>query len=206
MSQQTLAVRQPSKADRLSLRAEASRKAIHMASALIPALVWVLPREGSIAILGLGAAIAVMVEVARRYSRPFRLVFLRMTRGMLRDREREGVSGATWMAIAYLAAVLLFPLPVAVVAMLYNAFGDGLAAIIGKRFGRLRVAGGKSLEGAAAGFAANFVAGLAVPGIPVVAAATGGAAAAILELLPIPIDDNLVVTLGGGAALWMMMG
>lgn len=196
----------PASRDRLTLRAEGYRKVIHVASAALPALVWILPRPAALALLGATAGAALAIEAARRYIRPFRYAFLRGTRYLLRARERAGLSGATWMAIAYLVAAIVFPLPVAVAAMLYNAFGDGLAAMVGKRWGRHRIPGGKSIEGAAAGFAANFFVGLAVPGIPLPAALIGGAAAALLEILPIPIDDNVVVTLGGGVVLWAVLG
>ena len=52
----------------------------------------------------------------------------------------------------------------------------------------------------------NLGIGLAIPGIPLFAAIVGAAAAATLELLPIPLDDNLSVTLGGAAALRVAMG
>ena len=192
--------------DGLSLRAEGQRKVIHLASAVIPVLVWVLPRPASIGLLGAIVATALAVEVARRFVPSIRDIFLRLTGGLLRTTERTDLSGATWMAIAYLVAVVVFPLPVAVAAMLYNAFGDGLAAVVGKRWGRHRVPGGKSLEGAGAGFAANLLVGLAIPGISPLAAVIGGGGTALLELLPIPVNDNLVVTIGGGALVWMALG
>ena len=49
--------------------------------------------------------------------------FLRLTRTMLRPHERRGLAGATYMAVAYAAAVLFFPKPIAVMAMLFNGFG-----------------------------------------------------------------------------------
>lgn len=191
--------------DRLRFGSEVRRKAIHVASAAIPILVWFLPREYGIAILLLSVTAALGIEWARREVRAVRYVFLTQTRGLLRNRERHGISGATFMAIGYLAAVALFPRPIAVAAMLYNAFGDALAAVVGTRWGRHRIRGGKSLEGAGAGFLINVAVGTAVPGIPIVAALVGGAIAALLELLPIPIDDNLSVTIGGGLGLWLGM-
>lgn len=196
----------PAASDGLTFRAEGYRKVIHLASAVLPALVWVLPRPAAIALLGVIAATALLIECARRFIPAVRERFLRLTGSLLRSRELSGLSGATWMAIAYLIAVVIFPRPVAVAAMLFNVFGDGLAALVGKRWGRHRVPGGKSLEGAAAGFSANLVVGLTIPGISAPAALIGGAGAALLELLPIPINDNLVVTIGGGALVWIAMG
>jgi dolichol kinase len=131
--------------------------------------------------------------------------FLRVTRTMLRPHERTRLAGATHMAIAYLLALVLFPRPIAVVAMLYNGLGDATAALVGKRWGRHRAHWGKSWEGAGAGLAVNLCVGLVVPGILLPAAISGAFTAALLELLPVPLDDNPRVTLGGGAAAWLVM-
>jgi hypothetical protein len=45
--------------------------------------------------------------------------------------------------------------------------------------------------------------GLLLPGFPLPAALLGALAAATLEFLPIPVDDNLRVTLGGAAFAWL---
>jgi len=183
------------------VRREIARKLIHVASVAVPLLVWFAPRALAIVVL-LGAAIAALgVEVLRRRQRGARYLFLRHTRTMLRPRERHGLTGATWMAIAYAGAVVLFPTPVAVAAMLYNGLGDAAAALVGKRWGRRRTRSGKSWEGAGAMAVVGFAAGAAIPGLSLAAAALGAIGAALLELADLPPDDNLWVTLGGGAFL-----
>jgi len=183
------------------LRREIARKLIHIASVAVPLLVWFAPRALAMAVL-LGAAIVALgVEVLRRRHRGARYLFLRHTRTMLRTRERRTLTGATWMAIAYAGAVVLFPTPVAVAAMLYNGLGDATAALVGKRWGRRRTRSGKSWEGAGAMAVVGFAAGAAIPGLALAAAALGAIGAALLELADLPPDDNLWVTLGGGAVL-----
>jgi dolichol kinase len=187
------------------MQRETARKSIHVASAVVPVGVWLAPRPLAVAALLGIAAVALLVEAARRYSRPVRYAFLRRTRTMLRSRERRGLSGATWMALAYAAAIVLFPTPIAVAAMLFAALGDGAAALAGRRWGRHRLRGGKSWEGFAAGLAVNCAVAVAVAslaaGVPLPAALAGAAAAAVVELLPLPVDDNVLVTLAGGAAM-----
>jgi dolichol kinase len=186
----------------LSVRRELYRKSIHVASVAVPLLVWVLPRGPGLGLLGAAVAVALTVEWARFRLRWARYHFLRATRLLLRPHERTSIAGATHMAIAYLLALLLFPKPIAIAAMLYNGLGDAAAALVGKRWGRHRVRWGKSWEGASAALAVNLAVGALVPGIPIAAAVAGGFAAALLEFLPLPIDDNPRVTLGGGAAAW----
>lgn len=190
------------------LRRELVRKSIHLATAVVPAAVWVLPRGAAIALLVGAVGAAFTIEWARRRVPWVRYRFLRGTRVVLRGHERHGLAGATHMAIAYLLALLLFPKGVAVVAMLYNAFGDAAAAIVGRRWGRHRLSWGKSWEGATAALGINLAVGLLVPGIGLAGAVVGAIAAAALEFLPLPLDDNLRITLGGGLALWagMMIG
>lgn len=185
------------------LRREASRKAFHLASVLIPLTVWLVPRSIALSALLALAVLAVAVDLARLRLRGPRYYFLRYTRTMLRHHERNGLAGATYMAVAYAGALLLFPTPVAVAAMLYNGLGDAAAALVGRRFGRHRISTGKSWEGFAAALVVTLLVGLGVPGVGVAGAVLGALAAATLEFLPLPVDDNLRVTLGGGAFAWL---
>lgn len=184
---------------------ELARKAIHLSSAVLPLGVWMVPREAAIAVLVPLAAVAVAADVTRLRWRPARYRFLRHLRPMLRHHERRGFTGATYMVAAYALAVLLFPKPVAVAAMLFNGLGDAAAALVGKRWGRHRTRWGKSWEGFAAELAVNLAVALAVsrldPRLMPVAAAVGAIVAAALEFLDLPIDDNVRVTLGGAIAI-----
>lgn len=196
-------VRTPARPRRpLSLRREAARKAVHLATIAVPIAALWAPRPLMTVALVAAVTTAVAIEWARFANRWARYRFLRSTRGMLRSHERRAPAGATYLAVSYLIAYLVFPLPVAVTAMLYSGLGDAAAALVGTRWGRLRTRWGKSWEGTAAGFVTDLGVGLAVPGMPVAAAIVGAFAAAGLEFAPLPVDDNLRVTLGGGAVAW----
>ena len=188
------------------MRRELARKAIHVSSSVLPLLVWLVPRPVAVAVLVPAAVLALAIDVARHRIRPVRYHFLRRTRTMLRAHERRGLAGATWMAIAYAAALLLFPKPVAVAAMLFNGLGDAAAALVGKRWGRHRTSWGKSWEGFAAGLATDLAVGLgmwmlAPAAVPLAGAILGAVVAASIEFAPLPLDDNVRVTLGGGAGI-----
>ena len=188
------------------MKRELARKAIHVSSTAVPLLVWLVPRPLAIAVLVPVALLAVAVDLARHRIRPVRYHFLRHTRTMLRAHERRGFAGATWMALAYAAALLVFPKPVAVAAMLFNGLGDATAALVGKRWGRHRTAWGKSWEGFAAGLAVDLAVGLgmwmiAPAAVPLAGAILGAFVAATVEFAPLPLDDNVRVTLAGGAGI-----
>ena len=187
--------------DSLSLPSELRRKGIHLLMTAVPLAVWFLPSDWSLLVLLFGATAAISIEIARARSRWVRYRFLRGTRRLLRPRERTSISGATYMAVAFLLVFLLFPQPVAVLAMLYLTLGDLAAAAVGKRWGRYRIGRGKSVEGFAAGVAVNVALGLMLPGIAWAPALVGGLAAASIEIAPLGVDDNLTVPLGGAAAL-----
>jgi len=98
--------------------------------------------------------------------------------------------GALFFAVSALACIILFPVPVAVPALVTIAVLDGVATIVGVRFGRTRIFNGKSLEGTTAGILVTSLALLpllTVPGAVVVAIIAG-----LIELVS-PIDDNLVI-------------
>ena len=198
----------PATVGRPRIRRELARKALHVASASLPLLLWLAPRWLALAVLLPVAVVAVAVDWTRLRYRAPRYWFLRVTRRMLRHHERRRFAGATYMAVAYALAVVLFPRPIAVMAMLFNGFGDATAALVGKRFGRHRTAWGKSWEGFAAGLAVNLAVGLTIsslaPILPAPAAVTGAVAAAVLEFLDLPIDDNVRVTLGGGGVAFLV--
>lgn len=188
------------------MKRELARKAIHVSSTAVPLLVWLVPHAVAVAVLVPVAVLALAIDVARHRIRPFRYHFLRRTRTLLRTHERRGLAGATWMALAYAAALLLFPKPVAVAAMLFNGLGDAAAALVGKRWGRRRTAWGKSWEGFAAGLAVDLAVGLGMwmlaPGaVPLAGAVLGALVASAVEFAPLPLDDNVRVTLAGGAGI-----
>jgi dolichol kinase len=189
------------------MRRELARKAIHVSSAALPLLVWLVPRGAAVAVLVPLAAAAVAIDVTRLRWRPARYWMLRFVRPMLRHHERRRFTGATYMVVAYALAVAVFPKPGAVAAMLFNGLGDAAAALVGRRWGRHRTRSGKSWEGFAAGLAVNLAVALAVarldPGLAPLPAVVGAVAAAVLELLDLPVDDNLRVTLGGALAIYL---
>jgi dolichol kinase len=109
------------------------------------------------------------------------------------------VMGPVTLGLGALLALLLYPSPVAAIAIYALAFGDGLASLVGKLFGKWRPAFlcGKSIEGSLACFAAVLVSAYAVSGsihIAVLAAFT----AMVVEALPLEDYDNLAIPVSVG--------
>jgi dolichol kinase len=100
------------------------RKLIHVSSVVAAVAVWALPRAAALALLGVAVLVALGIEWARRERGWIRYQFLARTRRLLRYHERERFAGATFLAIGYFIAVLIFPRPVAVAAMVYGGLLD----------------------------------------------------------------------------------
>jgi dolichol kinase len=155
------------------------------------------------ALLLAATAAAATVEVVRHLSPAVGRLFNRAFGTMLRNHEARGaITGATAMATGFAATVLFVPTPFAAAGILMAGIGDAAGALVGRRFGRRRIARGKSLEGSLACLAAAFASAALVPGIPWPAAAVAALITAALELAPLPWDDNLALPLLSALALW----
>lgn len=95
------------------------------------------------------------------------------------------------MGIAWPAFISNGSLACARAGLICLGLGDTMASQIGKRFGRLRIFGDKSLEGSIGFFIAAF-AGLSLSNIPIQPALMTAAATALLEATSV-INDNLVL-------------
>lgn len=152
-------------------------------------------------------AVALTVELLRRWSPSVASRFASLFAPMLRAHETRALTGATWLLLAMTLAVMVLPRAAAIAATWAAAVGDTLAALVGMRWGRHRAASGKSLEGSLACALATALGAALLAQLPFAAAVACGAVAAIAERLPWPDDDNIrIATLVGAAAwAWLMV-
>ena len=194
----------------LALRHELARKTIHLQSAAIPAAYALgIPRLPLLILMLFLLVTALVVELARHRSPRVRAGFSRIFSVLLRDHEHAGLSGATWLLLAFFLALLLLPRQAAIAAMWAVSFGDATAALVGRWIGRHRLTRGssKTLEGSAACAAISFVGAWLVAGLPMAVSAGAGLLAAAAEWPGRPLDDNLRIAavVGGGILLWQLV-
>lgn len=154
------------------------------------------------------------LEIARRRSAAANVALMKFFKPLAHAHEAARVNSSTWYASALVLLTLTRSPVLCLVAVAILGIGDPMAAFIGRRYGRIKLLHGRSLEGTLAFFVSGTVVavgllrlfhpalglGLSL-GISVAAAAFG----AIAEVLSLRIDDNfsvpLAAALGGALVL-----
>ena len=124
-----------------------------------------------------------------------------------KEAESRQITGATYMLLSATFLVFVFEKEVAVLALLFLSVGDPFAALIGVRDHHARRFG-KSLAGSTAFAVVALGAGLLAtlhPDVPLAWWIVPGAVvAALTELAPLPLDDNLTVPIVAAAAMALL--
>ena len=125
---------------------------------------------------------------------------------LFKETEKKRLFTATTFLISFLITVLLFRKDIAITAMLFSIFGDAFSAIVGVH-GKNKIFN-KSIEGSLAFLVTCLVIGLALALTKISLAPAvfilGAFSAAIIELLPLRIDDNFTIALAAGAVMSVM--
>ena len=180
-----------------------------MAGLSIPALyyVFMLLNQTLLAkwIFFAATAAILVVDIIRLKHLFIKIIFLDIFGPLLRKHEISALTGATYLMISSLACFLLFRDSVAIAAISYLIIGDSLAALVGKSVGRIKFFE-KSFEGAGAGLVGCLAIGLLIICLPktdltIMEMAAGAITAAMVEILPIPLDDNIRIPLASGAVM-----
>jgi dolichol kinase len=122
---------------------------------------------------------------------------------LFKETEKKRLFTTTTFLISFLVTVLLFRKDIAITAMLFSIFGDAASAIVGVH-GKKKTLG-KSIEGSLAFFVICLAIGallsLTKIRLPPAVFILGALSATIIELMPLPVDDNLTIALVAGAVM-----
>ena len=180
---------------------EITRKILHLFSSIIPlGYLWVVQdREIMVMLMGCLSLIAIILEIGRRKWNFIQTTFNKWFNFMMRENEFQGnLTGATWLLFGSLVTVFTFPMGIAILALLYMSVGDSFAALVGKSFpiGKLW---NKTLSGTLAGTLSCILVGFwineSLPQEIIILSAVG---AMLVELIPLPLNDNVTVPLTAG--------
>jgi len=172
---------------------ELFRKSIHICSSFVPLFLkfayWPV-----IILLILAVILYTVSEILR--SKNIELpVISKITEIAARKRdENHFVLGPVTLVLGILTAALLLPLDCARVGIFALAFGDGLASLMGKLFGKITIPGahGKTAAGSLTCFFAVFVSTFCCCGCCLTSLIVAFCAMCI-EVLPLADFDNLII-------------
>lgn len=164
-------------------------------------------------VFGVCTSGVLLLEVLRLRSRNLNRKFLRDLWLILRRDEVTRISSGSFFMMGVFLTSALFPGPIFVMALLFLTFGDPIAAVVGKRFGRRRMFGVRKATDA--GTLACFLVCMTVALITAAAyglfprhllvpfAVAAGAVGALAELVRVPyLDDNFTFPVLSATFLW----
>ena len=161
------------------------------------------PLDASLVIRILGAILGVMLilDIVRLLVPGMNRLFFRTFIRLASPRERGRPASSTWYVLGALLTLLFFPVHIAAPAILVLALADPGASLLGRAFGTRRVGKG-TVEGSSAFFA---IASLSLlPFFPWPQALGAALLVAAVEIIPWPLDDNLVVPVASGGILALL--
>ncbi len=192
--------------EHISFKQELIRKATHMGALVIPAGYYFLGLERNTAflimlVIGLGMLI---IDIARmRGWWLWRKVFYYVIGPVIRKHEKDGdFIGATYILLTSCLTIFLYQKPIAIAALSFIIVGDSFAAVIGRKYGRIKFSN-KSLEGSLGCLLGTMIVATLTPGISLSVGLLGAVVATLVEAWPFGVDDNVSVPLLSGLAMHM---
>jgi len=197
----------------IQYRDELVRKLIHLFSLSIPIIYYFIPSTTSISIL-IGLTIfALVVDGSRFISESFANIFYKFFGFLLRkhelDKKKKNLTSATYVLLSALLCALIFPKVIFVTAFSILIISDTMAALIGRKFGKIKFLR-KSFEGTLSFFISASIVVLFTPKVDnllleyiigIVAAFVG----AIVENISYGFaDDNLSIPVSVGLTMWLL--
>ena len=180
---------------------EISRKFLHIFSLIIPlSYLWIFKDKSLVlALLLILSIFSILIEFFRFKIESINNIFKKFFNFMLRKNELKGsITGATWLIIGNLITIYLYPIYIAVPALLFLSIGDSFAALFGQRIPKLKI-GNKSIIGTLAGiFSSLSIALLVNQALPTHVLVIGALTAMLVELMPLPLNDNLTIPILSG--------
>ncbi len=181
------------------------RRVFHAANGILLAFVPVWfgwPRSLTLWVLAGAFAGLYLFDRIRLRTEWLNRIFFRLFKRLASPREAAGTASSTWYALGAFLAWGLFPQEIASASILVLGLADPAAGVVGRLLGR-RPLGKGSMEGTAAFFLVAFLTIGLLLSWP--AAVVAAAVAALVEIVPGLVDDNLVIPVVTGAVLWLML-
>lgn len=180
------------------------RKIFRLCGLIFPVMYLFWGRQVLLGVCGSFLLFFLILEVIRFKYPSFNQKLFSYFSSLLKEKEKEKISGTTLFLIATFITILIFPREIAILSLLYLVIGDTLSALVGFSLGRVKI-GEKSLEGFLACFSGCLIVGLFLKRMGFSFSLLGlflsSLGVALIEIFPF-IDDNLSIPLVGGVLLY----
>ena len=185
------------------------RKLYRLTGLVFPLIYFFSDKRTALFWLSLITLLFLILEISRFLFPQFNRQIFKNLKVILKQQERQSrILGTTYFLFGSLLTVILFAKPVAITALLFLVFGDAASAVVGIKWGRVKI-GKKTLEGGLAFFiSCLFIAAIlkyTYLGLDLKIVLWGAFVATLVELAPLPVNDNLSIPLCS-ALMMMVMG
>ena len=127
----------------------------------------------------------------------------RFAKIFLKEKEKKNISSTTVIIFSILLVIIFFRKSIAIYSILFLIFSDGISALIGKRFGKIKILREKTLEGSLSFLITCLFIGIILYptalSLPFRKILVGSIGATFVEILP--LDDNLTIPLATGVSM-----
>lgn len=157
------------------------------------------------------ALLAFTVEFFRLRNDKFNQIAMLFMKPVMRESERNSVSGLPYYALGIALALYFFPERIAVLATLFLIFADPIASFFGILYGRDKILPNKSLQGTIAAFSVCYIVTI-IYGLIYLGPSTNllvysilaGIIGSISEMCSQFVDDNLCIPVISGLGLYLV--
>ncbi|MBH51872.1 MAG: hypothetical protein CL785_01790 [Chloroflexi bacterium] len=191
-----------------------------IAGSFTPLVGFVFSWNLAIFIASFSFLILISFEILRFKYESVNLIVINFLSLLLKDGEKRKITAATYLAFISVVILLIFRSQPVIggLALFYISIGDPVAAIVGIKFGKtvlFRGSGtlktpqnGKTIEGSIAFVSVTLLIAYLIWSKGAyenfTAAAIGAITAAVVEFLPIPLDDNIRVPLISSIVMYFL--
>lgn len=195
----------------VSFSAELSRKVLHLSTLIFPLALLYLGKSVVLPALLLLSMLALFAEWLQLHDVKFQQFIQRYFGFMMRAKEcvwengKLCLNGATFTLLGCTLTILLFPAPIAAAALLISITGDAAAALVGRKWGKYPVARtNKTLAGTLAFLLTATLVLILFHPVPWTIGLAGALIGALVEIAPLPLNDNLRIPLITGLSMWVL--
>jgi dolichol kinase len=185
---------------------EITRKIVHLGTLVIPVGYALTSKETVLVFLIPFFICFLSVDLLRHFIPELASLFRKYFFGrVLREEEEPTFMGSTYFLFSTILTILLFPETIAISSLLILILADTGAALVGKGIGRVRILG-KTLEGSMAFLLIALLIVWIYPSLNRLSGSLAALGTAVIEILPVKLNDNLTIPLAAGAIMFFSGG